>query len=148
MNFVKAIANGLRKTPLFVPARTLFSLMIPRLHRSRNQEKAELDNILSKVGDSLQHPLYGSDGPHKAVLIMGMASVRYIALEAAVRKSFELAGYSCKVIVPQESMAIEAYRLLGSDELVFIDHYDVPLRHEGMSLLGGCNSLDEVTELR
>lgn len=148
MNLIKAIANRIRKTPLFIPARTLYSLMVPRLRRSRRQEKAALDIILSKVGDSLQHPLYGTDVPGKSVLIMGMASVRFIALEAFVRKSFELAGYLCKVIVPQESMAIEAYRLLGSDELVFMAQYHAALRNEGMSMLAGCNSLSDVTDLR
>ncbi len=147
MSLVKSIADSLRKTPFFIPARTAHSLLVPRLRAWRRQELADLARICDQVGDALQHPLYGDDGPGKSLLIMGMGRVRYIAQEAAVRKSFELAGYRCQVIVPQDGLVLNAYRRLGSDELVFMDHYQADMPSEGARLLANCKTLDDVTEL-
>lgn len=148
MSLVKIIADGLRKTPLFIPARTAYSLLVPRLRAWRREEQADLASIRANVGDTLQIPLYGTDGANKSVLVMGMGRVRFIAQEAAVRKSFELAGYRCRVIVPQDGMVLEAYRRLGSDELVFMDHYKTPMPTEGARMLAACKTLDDVTDLK
>lgn len=107
MTLIKVIADRLRKTPLFIPARTAYSLLVPSLRASRRQEQADLASITAKVGDALKQPLYGTEGANKSVLIMGMGRVRFIAQEAAVRKSFELAGYRCQVMVPQDSMVLK-----------------------------------------
>lgn len=147
MSLVKSVADRLRKTPFFIPARTAYSLLVPRLRAWRREELADLASIGAKVGDALQHPLYGADGAEKSVLIMGMGRVRFIAQEAAVRKSFELAGYRCQVMVPQDSLVLKAYRHLGSDELVFMDHYQAAMPSEGAGLLAGCKTLDDVTAL-
>lgn len=147
MSLVKAIAESLRKTPLFIPARTTYSLMVPRLRAWRREEQADLASITAKVGDALQYPLYGTEGADKSVLIMGMGRVRFIAQEAAVRKSFELAGYRCQVMVPQDGIVLAAYRRLGSDDLVFMDHYQAGMPNEGARMLAGCKTLDDVTDL-
>lgn len=148
MSLVKAIADSLRKTPLFIPARTAYSLLVPRLRAWRREERADLASITAKVGDALRHPLYGSEGAEKSVLIMGMGRVRFIAQEAAVRKSFELAGYRCQVIVPQDGMLLEAYRRLGSDELVFWDHYQAALPNDGLHMLKECKTVHDVINQR
>lgn len=147
MDLVKAIADSLRKTPLYVPARTAYSLIVPRLRVWRREEQADLASITATVGDALQQPLYRSEVVDKTVLIMGMGRVRFIAQEAAVRKSFELAGYRCHVMVPQDAMVLEAYRQLGSDELVFMDHYQGAMPNEGARMLAGCKTLEDVTDL-
>jgi hypothetical protein len=147
MSLVKTFADSLRKTPLFIPARTAYSLLVPRLRAWRREEQTDLANITAKIGDALQHPLYGAEGAGKSVLIMGMGRVRFIAQEAAVRKSFELADYRCQVMVPQDGMVLEAYRRLGSDELVFMDHYQAAMPNEGARMLAGCKTLDDVTDL-
>lgn len=147
MSLVRAIADSLRKTPLFIPARTAYSLLIPRLRALRREEQADLASITAKVNAALQQPLYGAEGAGKSVLIMGMGRVRFIAQEAAVRKSFELAGYRCQVLVPQDGMVLQAYRQLGSDELVFMDHYQAAMPNEGARMLAGCKTLDDVTDL-
>lgn len=148
MSLVKALAESLRKTPLFIPARTAYSLLVPHLRARRREEQADLASITAKVGDALRHPLYGTEGVDKSVLVMGMGRVRFIAQEAAVRKAFELAGYRCQVMVPQDGMVLKAYRQLGSDELVFMDHYQAGMPNEGSSMLARCNTLVEVTDLR
>jgi hypothetical protein len=147
MNLIKAFADSLRKTPLFLPARTAYTLLVPRLRARRRQERADLFTITAMVGDALQHPLYGTEGTDKSVLIMGMGQVRSIALEVAVRKSFELAGYRCQVMVPQDDIVLEAYRQLGSDDLVFVDHYQAAMPNEGARMLAGCKTLTDVTNL-
>jgi hypothetical protein len=147
MNLVKAIADSLRKTPLFIPARTAYSMLVPRLQVSRREEQADLASIFAKVGDALQQPLYETEGGEKSVLIMGMGRVRFIAQEAAFRKSFELAGYRCQVLVSQDSMVLEAYRRLGSDKLVFMDHYLAAMPDEGARMLSRCKTMDDVTYL-
>jgi hypothetical protein len=147
MSLVKTIADSLRKTPLFIPARTIYSLLVPRLRAWRREEKADLASITAKVGDALRHPLYGTEGADKSVLIMGMGRVRFIAQEAAVRKSFELAGYRCQVMVPQDGIVLEAYRRLGCDDLVFMDHYQAAMPNEGERMLAGCKTLEDVTDL-
>ncbi len=147
MYLVKAIADSLRKTPLFIPARTAYSLLVPHLRSRRREEQADLASITAKVGEALRHPLYGTECADKSVLIMGMGRVRFIAQEAAVRKSFELAGYRCQVMVPQDDIVLEAYRRLGSDELVFMDHYQAAMPNEGARMLAGCKVLDDVTNL-
>ncbi len=147
MSLIKSFADSLRKTPFFIHARTAYSLLVPRLRASRREELAELASICAKVGDALQHPLYGTEGAYKSVLIMGMGRVRFIAQEAAVRKSFELAGYRCQVMVPQDSLVLEAYRRLGSDQLILLDHYQAEMPHDAARLLAGCATLKDVTKL-
>lgn len=147
MNIIKAVADSLRKTPLFIPARNAYSLLMPHLRARRRQEQADLFSITAMVGDALQYPLYGTEGANKSVLIMGMGRVRFIALEVAVRKSFELAGYRCQVMVPQDDIVLEAYRRLGSDELVFLDHYKAVMPNEGAHMLAGCKTLIDVINL-
>lgn len=147
MSLVKAIADSLRKTPLFIPLRTVYSLLVPDLRAWRREEQADLASITAQVGDALQHPLYGDESTGKTVLVMGMGRVRFIAQEAAVRKSFELAGYRCKVMVAQDAMVLEAYRRLGSDELVFMDHYQAAMPNEGARMLAGCKTLGDVTNI-
>lgn len=147
MSLVKVIADSLRKTPLFIPTRTAYSLLVPRLRAWRCEEQTDLARIAAKVGEALTQPLYGTEGANKSVLIMGMGRVRFIAQEVAVRKSFELAGYRCQVIVPQDSMVLKAYRRLGSDEFVFMDHYQVAMPNEGLRMLAGCKTLNEVANL-
>lgn len=147
MPLAKAIADRLRKTPFFVPARTLYSMLVPSLRAFRRNEQADLASIVTQVGDALRRPLYDVDGEKKSVLIMGMGRVRFIALEVALRKAFELAGYRCLIMVAQDDMVIRAYRQLGSDELVFLDHFQKPMPNDGMVLLNRCKTLDDVTDL-
>lgn len=147
MSLVRVIANSLRKTAFFIPARTVYMWLVPRLRAWRREELADLACIGAKVGDALKYPLYSADGTEKSVLIMGMGRVRFIAQEVAVRKSFELAGYRCRVIVPQDGLVLKAYRQLGSDELVFMDDYQAAMPSKGTDLLASCKSLDDVTEL-
>jgi Capsule polysaccharide biosynthesis protein len=147
MYLTKYFVDQLKKTPLFIPARTAYSLMVPRLRALRREERADLKKMIEKCGTALQSPLFEGQGMEKSVLVMGMGRVRFIALEAAMRKSFELAGYRCQVIVPQDSILLEAYRRLGSDEMVFMDHFQAAMPHEGARMLEGCLTLDDVTAL-
>ncbi len=147
MYLAKFFAAFLRKTPFFIPARTAYSLLVPRLRAARREELADLARISEKCGSALQFPLYDAQGASKSVLIMGMGRARFIALEAAMRKSFELAGYRCKVIVPQDAMVAKAYRQLGSDELIFLDHYQAVMPSEGRRMLAVCKTLDDVINL-
>jgi len=147
MSLVKLIADQLRKTPFFIPLREVYSIFSPRLRALRIEEQADLNRITFKVKDALQNPLNGPNGLCKNVLIMGMGRVRFIAQEAAIRKSFELAGFRCKVIVPQDSMVIKAYRRLGSDNLIFLDHYQASVPSEGAQMLSDCKTIDDIINL-
>ncbi len=122
-------------------------MLVPTQRAFRRNEEADLASIVEQVGDTLRHPLYGASGPEKLVLFMGMGRVRVIALEVVLRKAFELAGYRCLVILPQDDLVIRAYRQLGSDELVFLDHFQKTMPNDGMSLLNHCRTLDDVTDL-
>lgn len=147
MTLLKPISDSLRKTPFFSPAFTILSFLLPSLRAIRRKELINLANFSAEVGDALQYPLYATEGAHKSVLIMGMGNVRFIALESIIRKSFELANYRCGVIVPNNSMVVNAYRKLGSDELIFMDHYQAPMPNEGASMLAKCKKLADVIEL-
>lgn len=147
MQLVKCFISFLRRTPFFLPARTVYSLLIPRLRALRRKELADLKRIVEKCGSSLRFPLSSSKEADKSVLVMGMGRVQFIAQEAAVRKSFELAGYRCKVIVPQDGLVLKAYQQLGSDELVFMDRYQAAMPSDGSRMMAVCKTLEDVINL-
>ena len=141
------IADQLKKTPLFMTAREIYTVFSSRLRAIRRTEEADLKRILSRIGTVLQEPLHSDRSKTRTVLVMGMGRVRFIAQEAVVRKSLELAGYRCAVLIPQDRMVVNAYRHLGSDDLVFFDDYQPAAVDVGTSLLAGCKTLDDLTAL-
>ena len=148
MNFLKVIVEVLKKNGLFINVFSLYSLINPSLRKLRQHELNELASFTKKIGHVLQQPLYKSHGNQKVMLILGMSGVRYIAQETVVRKSFELAGYRCKVLVSQDKTTVEAYSCLGSDEIIFIDQFQPKLPNKGAKLLEGCNSLEDVLNIK
>ena len=147
MYFADYFADFLRRTPLFIPVRTVYSLLVPRLRAARREELNDLARITKNCGTALQSPLFDVENAAKSVLIMGMGRVRSIAQEAAMRKAFEIAGYRCLVVVPQDEMVLKAYQQLGSDELVFMDHYRSAMPSDGARMLSECESIDDVIQL-
>lgn len=145
MAFIHTITNLLRKTPLFLPTRELYTALSPHQRALRRTEQGDLERITCGAGNALQQSLVPGSSPPRTVLIMGMGRVSSIALETAVRKAFELAGYRCAVLIPQDRMVMRAYRQLGSDELVFFDHYQAAEPQDGLDVLTGCATLDDVT---
>lgn len=139
------IAALLRKTPLFMHAREIYTTLSPSLRALRRVERDDLKRITCRVGNALQLSLVPSASPPRTVLIMGMGRVRFIAQEAVIRKSFELAGYRCAVLIPQDRMVMRAYQQLGSDELIFFDHYQAAAPQDGGDMIANCSTLDSVT---
>lgn len=139
------IAALLRKTPLFLPAREIYTTLSPSLRALRRVERDDLKRIKCCVGDALQQSLIPADSTPHTVLIMGMGRVRFIAQEAVIRKSFELAGYRCVVLIPQDQMVIRAYQQLGSDDLIFFDHYQSAEPRDGLDIIKECSTLENVT---
>lgn len=145
MPLVNRFAALLRKTPIFLPAREIYTALSPSLRAFRRSEQSDLTRITSSVKQMLQQSLIPDPCRARRVLIMGMGRVRFIAQETAIRKAFELAGYRCAVVIPQDRMVIRAYRQLGCDELVFWDHYQPLASKRGVDVLDNCSSLDAVT---
>jgi hypothetical protein len=141
------VVDRLRKTPLFIPAREIYTIFSSKLRAIRRTEDADLKRIRSQIGTVLQEPLYSDRRKTRTVLVMGMGRVRFIAQEAVVRKSLELAGYRCAVLIPQDRMVVNAYRHLGSDDLVFFDNYQPAAVDVGTELLANCRTLDDLTAL-
>lgn len=139
------IAALLRKTPLFLPTREIYTTLSPSLRALRRVERDDLERITCRVGNALQLSLVPAASPPRTVLIMGMGRVRFIAQEAVIRKSFELAGYRCAVLIPQDRMVMRAYQQLGSDGLIFFDHYQSVEPQDGLDLIKNCSTLDSIT---
>lgn len=145
MTISNTVVALLRKTPLFLPAREIYTTLTPSLRAFRRIEQSDLERITYRVGTALQQSLVPATSSPRTVLFMGMGRVRFIAQEAAVRKAFELAGYRCIVLIPQDRMVMRAYRQLGSDELVFFDNYQAVEPQDGFEVLTGCATLEDVT---
>lgn len=139
------IAALLRKTPLFLPTREIYTTLSPSLRALRRVERDDLKRITCRVGNALQLSLVPAASPPRTVLIMGMGRVRFIAQEAVIRKSFEIAGYRCAVLIPQDRMVVRAYQQLGSDQLIFFDHYQSVEPQDGLDLIKHCTTLDSIT---
>lgn len=145
---IKMICTALlKRTPLFLWLRELHSY-VSRTHRTiRMSERKDLDTLAAQIDELLCQSLAPAGTAPKKVLIMGMGRVRFIAMESPVRKAFELAGYECHVMVPQDRMVIEAYRKLGSDGLIFPDDYRSLWPASIPKVFEQCESLDELVSL-
>ena len=147
MTLKASLIDILRKTPLFIPVRALYTALSPKLQAIKYTEEADLKRITASVGTLLQTPLTPSGSKPKTVLIMGMGRVRFIAQEMIIRKAFEIAGYHCVVIIPQDRMVIKAYKRLGSDRLIFLDHYLAKPAHDAATILKNHVTLNDITTL-
>lgn len=145
---IHRIADIFRKTPFFVHLRSAYSFLVPNLRKWSDEQKNDLKILQDQVGKILQYPLNNLVDKSKSVLIMGSGNVKIIAQESIIRKSFELAGYRCKVMVPQERMIIKAYKKLGSDELIFIDHFKPQKLSEGVFLLNRCKTIEDICNVK
>ena len=148
MSLRNKIADRLRSTRLFLPTRELYTTIVPRERANRRVEQGDLKRLKNSAGDTLQHSLLPGAHPPRKALIMGMGRVRFIAQEAAIRKAFELAGFRCVVLIPQDRMVIRAYQQLGSDELIFLDAYRTAVQSVGAQWLARCTAIKEVTALK
>ena len=138
----------MRKTRLFLPVYFALSFLTPNLRAKRRREVKELARIKAVIGNTLKTPLYDSKKPDKSVLVMSLGYVRFIAQEVILRKSFELAGYRCQVIIPPDISVIQAYRQLGSDKLVFMDHYQGSEQRKGVRMVNDCHTIEDVIDLK
>ena len=111
------------------------------------KENSELKNIVDGIGGALTVPLHKNDGTEKNVLFMGSGRVRYVAQDAIIRKSFELAGFKCDVLLPRNWQITKAYKSLGSDNIVYYDMPDYDFESEAKALLSKCGSIQSVMDL-
>jgi hypothetical protein len=147
MKIIKIIKKYFQKQKISIILRKIYSFLYKEKREFYKREILELKKITEQIGNTLKVPLYRLEDSQKTVLIMGMGDVKSIALESSVRKSFELAGYRCKILVPQDQMIIKAYKQLGCDQLIFFAHYEDDSINEASKILEKCSNLDDVINI-
>lgn len=124
-NTTSLFISLLRKSSIFLFLFSIFIILNPKLRSLRSKENADLYKVTEKIQDLLTINLSDNKFPLKKMLIIGMPLVRYISQESLIRKSFELAGYGCYVLIPRNPIVKNAYSKLGSDQILFEDDFVV-----------------------
>lgn len=138
------VISLLKRTSFFSIIRSAVLNLSKEGRSLRRNERKLLKDLETRIGLELkQHVSYSK----KIVIILGLSRVSAIASEVIIRKSFELAGYRCIVLLPDDRIVKKAYSLTGSDELIPYSEFLGSTENHSTRLLSLCSSVSNVVKI-
>lgn len=137
MRVVRAAAFGGRRA-----LKQLCDRAFREQERARDRQFAEFQRAHGSV---FGQPLRGASASGGPALVVGMGLTQGIAVELALIKGLELAGFSPVVLAPRDPVAVRYYRLAGVHRVCFWDDFMKPLRlDDAEASVRDCRTLEEL----